>query len=417
MLSKEENERLTRVGPGTPGGNLLRRYWQPIAGTAELTAERPKKRVKILGEELVLYRDGQGGYGLVAEHCAHRGTSLYYGFLEDGCLRCAYHGWLYDRDGRCLEQPFEPPGSTYKDRIRQLAYPVEELGGLLFTYLGPPERKPLLPRWDFLVIDEQRRITLQPLACNWVQAQENSADVTHTFFLHGQTMVNKGREQFSRHYTRPLAQYGFQPFEWGLLKSWEYTGEHASSGWGNLLVFPNILRIIGAMHWRVPVDDTHTTIVMARARGMAHVEPDDPSLEAPVDPPEVWRKPDGDYHLDSFPCQDGMAWETEGPLFDRSQEHLGASDRGIVLFRKLLSEQIAIVEHGGDPMALVYDPAKNEVIDLESWENESDMHWSASQATDDPNIRPREAVFDERHEVFTVPFGSARPAPKAGMEP
>src|SRR5262245_23648323 len=141
MLSKEENERLTRVGPGTPGGSLLRRYWHPIAGTAELTAERSKKRVKLLGEELVLYRAADGSFGLVAEHCSHRGTSLHYGFLEDGCIRCPYHGWKYDAAGRCVEQPFEPPGSTYKDRIQHPAYPVEELGGLLFAYLGPPERK------------------------------------------------------------------------------------------------------------------------------------------------------------------------------------------------------------------------------------------------------------------------------------
>ena len=412
MLSKKENERLTRVGRGTPGGELLRRYWHPIAGTEELTPERPKKRVKILGEELVLYRGQDGQYGLVGEHCSHRGTSLYYGFLEDGCIRCPYHGWLYDSTGRCVEQPFEP-SPRFKERVRHSAYPVEALGGLLFAYLGPPERKPLLPRWDILVRKEQRRLTFQPLRCNWLQAQENSADVTHTYFLHGRTMISKGREQYSRHYTRPLAEYGFQPFEWGLLKSWVYEGEHASAGWGNLLVFPNMLRIMGAMHWRVPVDDTHTLIVMATTRGMARGKPVDPSVEAPVDPPETWLNEEGEYHLDTFPCQDGMAWETQGPIFDRSAEHLGASDRGIVLFRKMLGEQIAIVERGGDPMALVFDPAKNAVIDLESWENEGDMHYSQLQDTDDPNIRPRESVFDERYEVFTVPYGSARPAPSA----
>jgi 5,5'-dehydrodivanillate O-demethylase len=411
MLSKEENARLTRVGPGTPGGELLRRYWHPVAGTAEFAGERRKKRVKILDEELVLYQAADGTYGLVAEHCSHRGTSLYYGFLEDGCIRCPYHGWKYDRSGRCLEQPFEPPGSTYKDRIHHRAYPVEELGGLLFAYLGPPERKPLLPRWDILLDKEQRRILLQPLACNWLQAEENSADITHTFFLHGWTMVSKGREAYSRHYTRPLAQYGFQPFKWGLLKSWVYEGEHASRGWGTLLVFPNMLRIVGSMHWRVPVDDTHTLLVLANQRGMARNKPFDPTVEAPIDPPEVWRDANGDYTLDTFPGQDGMAWETQGPVFDRAQEHLGASDRGIVLFRKMLSEQIAIVERGGDPMGLVYDPAENTLINLEAWENENDFHFSQAQAEDDPNILPPEAVFDERHDVFTVPYGTARPRP------
>lgn len=153
MLTKEENAELTQVGPGTPGGDLLRRYWHPIAVAAELTDERPKKRVKVLGEELVLFRDQQGAYGLVAERCSHRGASLYYGFLEDGGLRCPNDGWLYDREGRCIEQPFEPAQSILKHTIRHPSYPVEELGGLLFAYLGPPEKRPLLPRWDILVLE------------------------------------------------------------------------------------------------------------------------------------------------------------------------------------------------------------------------------------------------------------------------
>src|SRR5213080_4548262 len=148
MLSKEDNELLTRIGPGTPCGELLRRYWHPVALSRELTEERPRKRVQILGEELVLYRTGDGGYGLVGEHCSHRGASLYYGFLENGGIRCPYHGWLYDVSGRCVEQPFEPQQSMLKHTLRHPAYPVEELSGLLFAYLGPPEKQHLLPRLD-----------------------------------------------------------------------------------------------------------------------------------------------------------------------------------------------------------------------------------------------------------------------------
>src|SRR5713226_6579470 len=118
MLTPEENELITRIGPGTPCGELLRRYWHPVSIEQELTEERPKKRVKILGEDLVLFKDGKGGYGLVAEQCSHRGASLYYGFLEDGGIRCAYHGWLYDRTGRCIEQPFEPAQSLMKHALR-----------------------------------------------------------------------------------------------------------------------------------------------------------------------------------------------------------------------------------------------------------------------------------------------------------
>jgi phenylpropionate dioxygenase-like ring-hydroxylating dioxygenase large terminal subunit len=116
MLAPEDNALLTQVGPGTPGGELLRRYWHPIAAAAELTVERPRKRVTVLGEELVLYRTESGNYGLLAEHCSHRGTSLYYGFREGECLRCPNHGWLYDPSGKCVEQPFEQAGSAWSSR-------------------------------------------------------------------------------------------------------------------------------------------------------------------------------------------------------------------------------------------------------------------------------------------------------------
>jgi 5,5'-dehydrodivanillate O-demethylase len=137
MLSKEENELLTQSGPGTPGGELLRRYWQPVAYTSELTPQKPIKRVKIMHEDLVVFRTPEGTYGCLAEHCSHRGASLAYGFVEDCGVRCAYHGWKYAPSGQCLEQPFEPAGSTYKERVKHPAYPVEELAGIVFIYMGP----------------------------------------------------------------------------------------------------------------------------------------------------------------------------------------------------------------------------------------------------------------------------------------
>src|SRR5207245_8855724 len=149
MLSQEENELLTRVGPGTPMGELLRRYWYPIAATLELI-ERPDEGVKNLGEELVLYRDKQGRPGLIGLQCAHRRMSMLLGIPEKEGLRCAYHGWLYDRNGKCLEQPYEQaedPNSNFKEHIRMPAYPVQELGGLNFAYLVT-ERVPLVQRWD-----------------------------------------------------------------------------------------------------------------------------------------------------------------------------------------------------------------------------------------------------------------------------
>ena len=141
MLSQEENDLFTRVGPETPAGQLLRRYWHVVAAATELSDEKPKKRVRILGEDLVLFRNQSGTYGLVGEHCSHRGASLYYGFVEEDGIRCAYHGWKYDPCGKCIEQPFENPEAGFKDKIQHPAYPVAKLGGLLFAYMGPPEKK------------------------------------------------------------------------------------------------------------------------------------------------------------------------------------------------------------------------------------------------------------------------------------
>ena len=439
MLSREENELLTRVGPGTPCGNLLRRYWHPVAAASELSEERPKKRVKILGEELVLYRDGKGGYGLVAEHCSHRGASLYYGFLEDGCIRCPYHGWMYDGAGRCVEQPFEP-NERFKESIRHAAYPVEKLAGLLFAYMGPPEKKPLLPHWDILAWKNGRRTIYRQdtFNCNWFQAAENSADVTHTYFLHARMMQSLARARAAKGQPppnpipmrgmipegsggrgwenfglgRPFAIYGFQPFRWGLLKSWVYEGERGGEGWGNLLIFPNILRITSQIHWRVPVDDTHTEIFIVHFT----IGTDDQAAgeaDVPVEhmPPQV--APNGEYIIDTFFGQDRMAWETQGVTADRTKENLGASDRGIVLLRKTLREQIAIVEQGGDPMALVWQAAENECIDLEGWENEGDLRAGDSWQGVNVAKKSKQEVFDGRYEEFEVPFGAARPRPGA----
>src|SRR5437660_9441540 len=162
MLAREENELLTRIGPETPAGELLRRYWHVVAATSEITEDKPKKRVRVLGEDLVLYRDRSGKYGLIAEHCAHRGVSLYYGFVEEDGIRCAYHGWKYDACGLCIEQPFEPQGTNLMREACQPAYPVQQLAGILFAYMGP-QPAPLLPRWETLVRrDGKRRILVLP---------------------------------------------------------------------------------------------------------------------------------------------------------------------------------------------------------------------------------------------------------------
>jgi 5,5'-dehydrodivanillate O-demethylase oxygenase subunit len=322
MLSLEENQLLTQVGPGTPAGHLLRRYWQAIAPAVELTEMKPKKRVRILGEDLLLYRDRSGGYGLVGEHCSHRGASLYYGFIEDDGIRCPYHGWKYDACGKCLEQPFENPATGYKDKIQHPAYPVEKQAGLLFAYMGPPDKKPLLPKWDLLVRqDGLKKIDVcEALRCNWLQAMENSVDPTHTYYLH----------------SHPL-------------------------------IFPNILfvpvRTGYAMHFRTPIDDLNTAVFQYRFSptedGRVPEQPEDPPIEY-----ISTKNRDGEFHLDHFASQDHMAWESQGAVASRDREHLGESDRGIIMFRQLLTEQIKAVQNGADPIGTNRDPRHDEVIQL-----------------------------------------------------
>lgn len=181
-LSKEENEMLTRVGPGTPAGEMLRRYWQPIGFDAELQ-DKPKRR-RILGEDVVMFRDDQGRVGVLALRCMHRGTSLEFGHIEDGGLRCCYHGWVYDVDGKVLETPGEPPTSTFKERLRQPSYKAQELGGVIFVYMGP-EPAPLLPRYDVLVREDGVRTRrARTVNCNFFQMIENSVDQNHLKWLH-----------------------------------------------------------------------------------------------------------------------------------------------------------------------------------------------------------------------------------------
>src|SRR4051794_23143102 len=184
MASAEENAILTQTGPGTPAGNLMRRYWQPVAMREELPVGGAPVPVRLLGEDLVLFRDDEGRPGLLGIHCAHRGADLSYGRIEDGGLRCIYHGWLYDVEGRCLEQPGEPAGSTFHERVRQPAYATHEAGGLIFGYFGPGE-PPLFPNYEFLRAPEDKRFVMKTVYnCNYLQGNEGNIDPTHLSFLH-----------------------------------------------------------------------------------------------------------------------------------------------------------------------------------------------------------------------------------------
>ncbi|MGH8742397.1 MAG: Rieske 2Fe-2S domain-containing protein, partial [Burkholderiales bacterium] len=183
MISAEQNELMTRIGPGAPAGELLRNYWQPVALTDELHGARPVKALRILGENLVLFRE-RNQYGLLERHCPHRGADLAYGRLEDGGLRCAFHGWLFDTTGKCLATPAEPPGSRLCEHIRQRAYPVTERSGILFAYLGAGQ-PPAFPHFDCFVAPGEYTFAFKGYwDCNWLQALEVGIDPAHASWLH-----------------------------------------------------------------------------------------------------------------------------------------------------------------------------------------------------------------------------------------
>jgi 5,5'-dehydrodivanillate O-demethylase len=360
-LTREENELLTQVGPNTPAGQLLRRYWMPIAVAAELTSHEPTKLVKVLGETLVLFRDTQGRVGLLADRCAHRGASLFYGRVEDRGISCAYHGWLYDTSGKILETPPER-NEAIMNSVTQASYPVRKFTGLYWAYLGP-EPAPELPPYDTLVRrDGRRRIVVHPvLDCNWFQAMENSVDPAHLQILH-QEFIGRGRKPVNttRGFTDDVADTDFYVTPIGIMKKRTYKNGAVDE---HPLVFPNILRQGFSTQIRVPMDDTHTAHIHVMfeptaSNGASSDEEEDPSVEylAPYkDPPDALH-PVARFNLRSVLAQDHMAWETQGPIADRMTEHLSYSDRGVALLRKLTTEQIARVQQGLDPMGVVRDP-------------------------------------------------------------
>lgn len=373
MLTREENETLTRVGKGTPAGELLRRYWMPIACAGELTEEKPIKAVRLLGENLVVFRDRSGRYGVVAEQCPHRKASLAFGRVDEEGIRCPYHGWKFDCTGACLEQPAEPEAGGFKDKIKHTAYPVERLGGLLWAYLGP-EPRPLLPRWDVLVWEEGKRWIEkhEVYRCNWLQPMENSVDPSHLFWLHGETAHLVASTS-----TRYEEEHNFIPFEYGIIKQRRTPGRkpgEASKLDQHPLVFPITLRHVfrtlktdGTLRHnvqiRVPVDDAHTQVYVV------YFTPNDTD-RSPADGDTPWeyfpiRDEKGEYRLEHVLVQDAMAWETQGAPTDRTQEHLGVGDEGIIILRKLLREQIETVRKGGEPIGVVRDPVKNRVIEFD----------------------------------------------------
>lgn len=363
VLSETENVRLTEVGAGTPGGELLRRYWYPIAPTVDLERE-PVLPVRLLGENLVLFRTERGRMGLVQERCPHRSASLVYGIPDADGLRCAYHGWCFDETGACTSVPYddETGSTTFKDSVRIQSYPVQELGGLIFAYLGP-EPAPLLPRWDLLVLEDKvRQIQVTHIPCNWLQCQENSLDPVHFEWLHAQQSNYLARKAGLPPVMNPARhlKIEFDLFEHGIMKRrlLEGSDPETSPDWniGHPILFPNMLAG-GSLQIRVPEDDTHTLHFMYSVRDR---EPGEPVQEKVPAYDLPWQEEDGSLVVRRVLNQDISAWIQQGPVAPRNVERLAKSDAGIVMFRRWLAENIAKVERGEEPGGLVRDPAENE---------------------------------------------------------
>ena len=362
MLSHEDNQLLTRVGPGTPAGELLRRYWHPIAVAKELTAENPAKFVRVLGEDLVLFRAKDGRLGLLEDRCAHRGASLSYGRVEERGIACAYHGWLYDIEGNCLECPAEPAGSNFHRTVKQKAYVAQQHVNLVWAYMGPAPA-PVLTHYDTLFRrDGHRTIVVHPiLDCNWFQAMENSVDPAHLQILHQEYYGRGARKPVNttRGYTDDVVHVEFHLTDQGIMKQRTYangvTDEHP-------LLFPTILRQGPSTQIRTPIDDEHTmhihVLFVPTEDGS---EPDD-AFDPPVKYTEPYKQPPNKLHpearftLQHIIPQDHMAWETQGPIADRTRERLSTSDRGVTMLRDLMKRELARLERGEEPMGVYRDP-------------------------------------------------------------
>jgi 5,5'-dehydrodivanillate O-demethylase len=391
MLTQEENLLLSQVGAGTPGGELLRRYWHPIAASVELTSD-PVQPVRVLGEDLVLFRDRQQRLGLIGKRCPHRLMDLRSGIPEEEGLRCPYHGWLYDTAGACVEMPLEPPGTAFKEKIRTTSYPVEELGGLVWAYLGP-EPAPLLPRWDlFARPDGFRQIVAHRIPCNWLQVMENRGDLGHASYLHGRLfqyqLEKQGRltDDPKARYNATMAQQndrlrrGAYPKHRPVYNQFGFSKGNIDSDnsedsplWTvgrNPIIFPYHLAfgpggqgIRQTYQIGVPIDDFTTWHFQylcylfppeAKPPAQDHV----PYVEVPL------TDESGAYVLDNILAQDIASWHGQGALTDRTQEHLGTSDVNVLAYRKLLREQIQVVRDGGDPINVFRDPATIESPEL-----------------------------------------------------
>jgi phenylpropionate dioxygenase-like ring-hydroxylating dioxygenase large terminal subunit len=390
MLSREDNESLCRVGPGTPMGNLMRQYWVPAALSSELPEpDGSPLRVRLLGEDLIAFRTTSGAVGLIRNSCPHRGASLFYGRNEDEGLRCVYHGWKFDVAGRCVDTPSEPPESTFKDKVRAVAYPCVERGGLIWAYLGPRATPPPFPALEPIDAGDCA-LQVYQRECNWMQALEGDIDTCHTVFLHlGAVQPDDVPDgTWARYALADRApRYEVVDTDFGVMYGAYRPAGPDSSYWriANFL-FPfyamvptGVLGLEVRVRAWVPMDDEHTLFLMMSAGAPpAGRQVGRQVVGAPETLPNTtdWygrfrcvAGAGNDYLIDrkaqratsytgigSIFLQDQAVTESMGPIYDRTQEHLATSDLMVIRTRKRLLDAARKLRDTGQPPPGVDDP-------------------------------------------------------------
>ncbi|WP_245700101.1 Rieske 2Fe-2S domain-containing protein [Streptomyces roseifaciens] len=364
------------MGPGTPMGELLRRYWHPVAPAMELR-ERRVKPVRLLGEDLLLFRKQDGGHGLISRHCPHRRADLALGWVDGDDMRCAYHGWAFDASGRCVSQPFEEagPAGGFRDKVRVASYPTATLGGLVWAYLGP-DPAPLLPDFEpFSWSHGFVEVIMTELPCNWFQCHENGVDPVHFEWLHSNGNVVRGNPD-ARDYVATHLDIEFLEFEYGFVNGrvvdtvdapkGEYARTSNVADGGILCLWPYTLVSGSTIEFRVPMDDRRTLNITWQYS----VLPEDVSTgEQDSDTVPYWYGPytdpeTGDVIMSHTLNQDFATWAGQGAVTDRTSEQLGRSDAGITMLRRRYFEAIQQVARGEDPPGTVRDPGANVRIQL-----------------------------------------------------
>ena len=389
MLSREDNALLTRVERGTPMGDTMRRYWMPALLSRELPEpDCPPVRVRLLGEDLIAFRDTQNRVGLLDEYCPHRRASLYFGRNEECGLRCVYHGWKFDLDGRCVDMMNEPTELQFKDKVATVAYPTLEVGGVIWAYMGPPERKAAPPDFAWTRVPATH-ITVSKVIqeTNWLQGLEGGIDTSHAPILHRLLTTNTSRPGFKpdnpfvRGKAPTLAldvtDYGYR---YAGIRPLNETSIHVRT-YHFIMPFHQIrpsrseggVPLVAGHMW-VPIDDEHTMVYnweysttdapltdedrLERRLGNGPLDVDQATFRSKRNRGNNYlldrqvQKTESFTGIDGINAQDRAIQESMGPIVDRSREHLGPADRAVIQARRLLLEAVRTVTDGGVPRGI-----------------------------------------------------------------